>query len=225
MIETAALERVVNFARAVGGDDDDRRFGRRHDADFRNRHLEVGQDLEQIGFESLVGAVDLVDQQHRRAVDAGLQRLQERALDEIALREDVVLDAILVMLAGGLGQPDRHHLRGIVPFVDRARDVEAFVALEADQLSIERGRENLRHLRLADAGLAFEKQRPSQSQAQENDGRERAIADIGSPAEQGQGFVDRGRKGRRLPGQVKLRVENRRRTLQKGATAGSSPAI
>ncbi len=77
MIETTALERVVNFARAVGGDDDDRRFGRRHDADLRNRHLEVGQDLEQISFEGLIGAVDLIDQQHRRPVDAGLQRLQE----------------------------------------------------------------------------------------------------------------------------------------------------
>src|SRR6202020_3459396 len=74
-------------------------------------------------------------------------------------------------------------------------------ALKTDQLSIERGRENLRHFRLADAGLAFEKQRPAESEAQENDRGERAIADIGSPAEQAQGFVDRGRKGRRLPGQ------------------------
>src|SRR4029077_5191489 len=63
MIETTALERVMDFARAVGGDDDDRRFRRRHDADFRNRHLEVGQDLEQVGFKGLVGAVDLVDKE------------------------------------------------------------------------------------------------------------------------------------------------------------------
>ena len=184
MIKTTALERVVNLARAIGGDDDDRRFGRRHDADFRNRHLEVGQDLEQISFEGLVGAIDLVDQEHRSAVNAGLEGLQERTLDEIALREDVVLDAILVMLAGGFGQPDRHHLGGIVPFIDRARDVEAFVALKTDQLSIERGRENLGDLCLADAGLAFEKQRPAESEAQENDRGQRTIADIGSPAEQ-----------------------------------------
>ena len=71
-----------------------------------------------------------------------------------------MLDAILVVLAGGLGEPDRHHLRRIVPLVDRARDIEAFVALQADQLSIERGGENLGDLGLADARLAFEKQRP-----------------------------------------------------------------
>ena len=89
-----------------------------------------------------------------------------------------MLDAILVVLAGGLGEPDRHHLRGIVPFIDRARDIEAFVALQADQLSAERGGEHLRDLRLADARLAFEKQRPPEAQAQEDDGRQRAVADI-----------------------------------------------
>ena len=39
------------------------------DADFGDGHLEVGQHFEQEGLERLVGAVDLVDQQHRRAVD------------------------------------------------------------------------------------------------------------------------------------------------------------
>ena len=91
-----------------------------------------------------------------------------------------MLDAILVMLAGGLGQPDRHHLRGIVPFVDRARDVEALVTLQADQLSAERGGENLGDLGLADAGLALEEQRPTKPQAQEKNRRQRAVADVGS---------------------------------------------
>ena len=47
-------------------------------------------------------------------------------------------------------EPDRHHLRGIVPLIDRARDVEAFVALQADEPAVERGGENLGDLRLAD---------------------------------------------------------------------------
>ena len=68
-----------------------------------------------------------------------------------------MLDAVLVMLAGGFGETDRHHLRRIVPLVDRARDVEAFVALQPDQPSVERGGENLGDLGLADARLAFEK--------------------------------------------------------------------
>ena len=93
-----------------------------------------------------------------------------------------MLDAVLVVLAGGLGEPDRHHLRGIVPFVDRRRDVEALVALQADQPAAERGGENLGDFRLADARLALEKQRPAQSQAQEDDGRQRALRDIGGAA-------------------------------------------
>ncbi len=225
MIEAAALERVVNFARAVGGDDDDRRLGRRHDADLRNRHLEVGQDLEQIGFEGLVGAVDLVDQQHRGPVDARLERLQERALDEIALREDVVLDAILVMLAGGLGEPDRHHLRGIVPFIDRARDVEALVALQADQLSAERGGENLGDLGLADAGFAFEEQRAPKPQAQEKNRRQRAVADVGSCSRATPEFRRSRPEGPAFARTRKTpRQRMRRRTLRKRGAAGSSPA-
>src|SRR6185437_1392659 len=151
-------------------------------------------------------------------------RLQERALDEIALGEDVVLDAVLVVLAGGLGESDRHHLRGIVPLIDRARDVETLVALQADEAPAERGGEDLGDLRLADAGLALEEQGPPEPEAQENDGSQRAVADIGGAAKQAQGFVDRGRKGRLLPGQDKLRVTTRRRAPQNGAAGGSSPA-
>ena len=39
-----------------------------HRAELGNRQLEVRQQLQQIGLEGLVGAVDLVDQQHRRLV-------------------------------------------------------------------------------------------------------------------------------------------------------------
>ena len=60
------------------------------DAEFGNRDLKVRQELEQEGFEFLVGAVDLVDQQHRRrlAPDGG----EQRALEQIVLGEDVRLD-------------------------------------------------------------------------------------------------------------------------------------
>ena len=68
VVEAAALQRVVDLARAVRGDDDDRRLRRLDRADLRNRHLEVRQHLQQIGLERLVGAVELVDQQDRRAL-------------------------------------------------------------------------------------------------------------------------------------------------------------
>ena len=45
-------------------------------ADLRDRYLKVGEQLEEVGLERLVGAVELVDQQHRRAGDIRLQRLQ-----------------------------------------------------------------------------------------------------------------------------------------------------
>ena len=67
VIEAAALQRVVDLARAVGGDDDDRRLRRLDRAELGNRHLEVGQHFQQVGLERLVGAVELVDQQDRRA--------------------------------------------------------------------------------------------------------------------------------------------------------------
>ena len=63
-------------------------------AHFRNGDLEVGQHFEQERLERLVGAVDLVDQEHRRAGGIGLERLQQRPLDQKALGEHVVLDAI-----------------------------------------------------------------------------------------------------------------------------------
>ena len=141
------------------------------DAELRNRHLEVGKQFEQIGLERLVGAVDLVDQQHRRAARRRLQRLQQRAADQVAFSEDVTFERSAVAIAGGLGEADRHHLRRIVPLVDRGCDVEALVALQADQLAPEALREHLGDLRLADAGLALQQDRPSEPKAEEHDRR------------------------------------------------------
>ena len=59
---------------------------RADDAEFGNRDLKVREQLEQEGLEFLVGAVDLVDQQHRRRLtpDGG----EQRPLEQIVLRED-----------------------------------------------------------------------------------------------------------------------------------------
>ena len=121
----------------------------------------------------LVGAVELVDQQHRRAGRIGLERLQQRPLDQEALGEHVVLEPLAVVRALGLGDADRDHLRGVVPLVDRGRDVEPLVALQADQPAPERRGQHLGDLGLADAGLAFEEQRPAHLEREEQHGRER----------------------------------------------------
>ena len=67
--------------------------GRLDRAELGDRDLEIGQHFEQERLEGLVGAVELVDQQHRRAVGIGLERLQQRPLDEEALREHVVAES------------------------------------------------------------------------------------------------------------------------------------
>src|SRR4029079_11740904 len=47
MIKAAALQRVVDLARAVRGDDDDRRLLGLDRAELRDGDLEIGQHLEQ----------------------------------------------------------------------------------------------------------------------------------------------------------------------------------
>ena len=66
MIKTPPPQRVGQFAGAVrrqhhvrDGDGADR-------AEFGDGDLEIGQELEQESLELVVGAVDLIDQQHRR---------------------------------------------------------------------------------------------------------------------------------------------------------------
>ena len=70
VVQAAALERVVDLAGPVRGEDHPRRPGGLDRADLRHGDLEVGQDLEQVGLELLVGAVDLVDQEDRRGAVA-----------------------------------------------------------------------------------------------------------------------------------------------------------
>ena len=154
--------------------------GRLDGAELRDADLEVGQELEQEGLELLVGAVDLVDQQHRRllAPDRG----EQRPLQQIALREDVLLDRVGI-LADALARLDGEQLALIVPLVERGVLVEALVALQADQLGAVHGGERLGDLGLADAGLAFEQQRPLEEFHQPQRGREVAVGDVAGGGE------------------------------------------
>ena len=80
MVEAAPLQRVVQLTRAVRGDHDERPPLGRDRPELGDRHLEVGQELEQEGLELVVGAVDLVDQEHHRLV--GLERFEQRPPQE-----------------------------------------------------------------------------------------------------------------------------------------------
>ena len=152
------------------GDDYDRRVRRFDGAQFRNRDLKVGEHFEQKGFECFIGAIDLVHQQHRRAGGIRFESLEERPFDQKAFGEHVVLEPFAVTLAFRFGGADRDHLRGVIPLIDRRGDVEALVTLQADQATAQRGGQDLGDLGLADAGLAFQKNRPAHLQRKIEDG-------------------------------------------------------
>ena len=95
----------------------------------------------------------------------------------------------------GFGGADRDHLRGVVPFVHRRRDVEPLVALQADQPAAQSRGQHLGDLGLADAGLAFEEDRPVHLQRQEQHRRQRAVGEIAGLAEELQCGVDGDRNG------------------------------
>src|SRR5918994_431084 len=78
VVETTALERVVDLPGAVGGQDGHGRTFGPDGAQLGDRDGEVREDLQQECLELVVGAVHLVYEQHGRHRAAMLQRLQQR---------------------------------------------------------------------------------------------------------------------------------------------------
>ena len=158
----------MQIARAIGGENDDRTLRRAHRPALGNGNLEIGQELEQKRLEFLIGAVDLVDQQHRRIGRA--QRREHRPLDEEGLAIDV--DRLLA------GLPDRQHLAGIVPFIKRRGGVDAFVALKPDEAAREHCGDRFRRFGLADAGRAFEQERLAEGEREISRRRQALVGEI-----------------------------------------------
>jgi hypothetical protein len=162
----------VELARAVGGEDDRRAPGRLDGADLGDRDLEVRQHLEQEGLELVVGAIDLVDEQHHGLL--GGDRLQQRPADEEGRPEQLLLvDGALLRGA------DVQQLAGVVPLVDGVRDVEPLVALQADHAGARGARQRLGQLGLPDPRLALQQQRLLDRQRQEDGRREPPLGQIG----------------------------------------------
>src|SRR5262249_3464896 len=79
----------------------------------------------------------------------------------------------------------------IIPFVERGVLIEAFVALQADQLGgVERG-ERLADFGLAYARLAFQQQRPLEEIHQPQRGRDVAVGDVADGGKAGGDVVAR----------------------------------
>ena len=144
---------------------------------FGHAHLKLGEHLQQIGLEGRIGPVDLVDQQNRRPEGIGLQRREQRPLDQEALAENVLGQGVAPG-AAAFGQANREHLGGVVPLVDGGSRVEALVALQA-QLAAAQGLGQRRgKLSLAAAGLAFQQQRAAEGEAQVEGLDQRIVRDV-----------------------------------------------
>ncbi len=86
---------------------------------------------------------------------------------------------------------DVEELARVVPLVDRVRDVEPFVALEANQARAKGFRERLPRLGLPDAGLALEQDRLLEREREEERRREPAVGQVVGLAERLRELVDR----------------------------------
>ncbi len=130
--------------------------------------MEVRQEFQQKGFEFLVRAVNLIDQQDGRIGRA--QRRHHRPLDQERLA--VNIDALVARLT------DRQHLPGIVPLVERGGGVDPLVALQADETARQHRGDRLSGFRLADSRRAFEEEGLAQRQREIGGGRESLVCEI-----------------------------------------------
>ena len=98
---------------------------------------------------------------------------EQRPLDQELAPEQVGL--ALAQLGGAHGD----ELARVVPLVEGLAGVDPLVALEADQLAAEQGRQHLGDLGLADPGLALQQQRLVQVQGQVDGGGQAPVGQVG----------------------------------------------
>ena len=125
--------------------------------------MKFGKQLQQVSFEFVVGAVDLVDQQDRRLRARRIDGLQQRALDEKRLAVQFAARLPSIERVGGLENAQLEELPRVVLLVHRVADVEALVALKADEIGPKHRGHCRSQRRLANARFALEEERPAQA--------------------------------------------------------------
>src|SRR5436305_10609786 len=121
----------MQLASAVGGQKNDRAALGGNRPQLWNRDRKVGQELEQERLELVVGAVDLVDQQHHRPSGIGFDRVKQGPVQQEAARKQ------LAFVHASLSRPHRQQLARVVPVIDGVVQVDPLVTLQADQPSSE----------------------------------------------------------------------------------------
>ena len=152
-----------------------RDVGRGDGADLGDRDLPVGEYLEQERLELLVGAVELVYQQHRRPVVG--DRLEQGPLEQEGLAEDVGL-ALVEAALPPFFETDLEQLALVVPLVQGGAGVESLVALQTDQVGVEGPRHHLGDLRLAYACRPLDEERLVQGSRQVKGHGDGGIGDV-----------------------------------------------
>ena len=83
----------------------------------------------------------------------------------------------------------------VLPFVQRFRFVESFVALESNQVRVGAGRDNFRELGLSHAGGAFDQKRFAEMRGQQDDRRDVVVANVLLIGQELSNVVDGGVRG------------------------------
>ena len=172
-VEAAPLEGLGEFAGGVRGEEHQRHLGGDDRPQFGDRHLVLGEDLEQQGLGLYLEPVDLVHQQHDGIL--GPDGLEQGAGEEELLGEEVVLDLGPVAFLLGL---DAQELLLVVPLVEGLGLVEALVALEADQAGAGDFGDALGKFGLAGTGRALDDDRLAEAVGQVDDAGDPLVGQV-----------------------------------------------
>ncbi len=150
--QAATLESLRELPGVVGGQEHQRDLLGLDGAELGDRHLVVGEDLQQEGLRLHLDAIHLVDEQHDGLI--GGDGLQEGTGEEELVGEDVILHRLPRLVVAPLGL-DAQQLLLVVPLEQRLGLIEPLVALEPDQPGARHLGHGLGQLRLAGAGRAL----------------------------------------------------------------------
>ena len=125
----------MHVAGAVGGEHHQRRRGGADLAEFGDGDGVLVEHLQQERLEFVVGAVDLVDEQHARRFG---ERAQQRSRQQEPLGVQGAFGGfgLEVPAAGRLQCAQVQQLAREIPVVERLRGVDALVALQPDQWQV-----------------------------------------------------------------------------------------
>src|SRR5262245_31436202 len=173
--QAAPLERLGQLPGVVRGEEDQRDLRRRDRAQLGDRHLVVGEDLQQQRLGLDLDPVDLVDEEHDGVL--GSDGLEQRAGEQEVGGEDVVLDLLPRGAVVALGL-DAQQLLLVVPLVQGLGLVEALVALQADQPGAADLGHGLGELGLARAGRPLDQDRLAEAIGEVHDAGDALVGQV-----------------------------------------------